>query len=458
VRIDTKSGKGAADLETIKKFLTAAGMAAIAIVLFGCLRITAEELYSLPRVSEQDLMLQRQINEILDIGAEFSPPTGGPNRQAVQLQDLNGNGVEEVIAFFSVPGESTQKIYIFKMVDGDYVIADIIEGVGTAIESIRYVDMDGDGIMELVVGWQMGAALKHMEIFSIRDFQHDRLVRAEYAEIAVHDLTGNGNADVVAVRLPTQDTGAVAEVFQLMPDGEILSFEARLSNGIDTITGVQTGVLTDGVPAIFVESEGNFANGGTVTDICILQDGSFVNVSLRMPEGVSTFTVRDRMNSADILRDGVIAVPVLRLLAAQSETEYYAIDWYAFDSGGRSSLVLTTFHNIFDEWYLILPFDWRGRISVRREGAVQGERTVTFSYIAGVGGPFEDFLKIHRLAGDRGRQRAHLPGRTVMRTEGTSIYAFELTAPPNSFGLTFDEDLIRENFRLIYADWFLAAR
>ncbi|MCL2402147.1 MAG: hypothetical protein FWC90_05835, partial [Oscillospiraceae bacterium] len=252
--------------------------------------------------------------------------------------------------------------------------------------------------------------------------------------------------------------GAIGEVFTLMPDGEILSFEARLSNGIDAITRVQTGMLADGVPAIFVESEGRFTDGSIVTDVLILQDGNFANISMRMPEGVSTFTVRDRMNSTDILRDGVIAVPVLRLLEAQSETEYYAIDWYVFDSSGHSRLVLTTFHNIFDEWYLILPFDWRRRVSVRREGAVQGERTVIFSYIVGAGGPFEDFLKIHRLTGDRGRQRANLPGRTVMRTEGASIYAFELIAQPNSFGLTFDEDLIKANFRLMYADWLLAIR
>ncbi|MCL2409263.1 MAG: VCBS repeat-containing protein [Oscillospiraceae bacterium] len=440
-------------MKTIKKVLTALSIASIAVVLFGCLRITAEELYSLPRLTEQDLMLQRHISAVLDTGAEFSPPTGGPNRQAVQMKDLNGNGVDEVIAFFSLPEEGTQKIYIFQMVDGDYVIADIIEGVGTAIESIRYVDMDGDGIMELVIGWQMGAALQHMEIFSIRDFQHVRLARVEYAEIAVHDLTGNGNSDVVAIRLPTPDTVAIAEVFTLMPDQEILSFEARLSKGIDAITRVQTGMLTDGVSAVFIESEGRFNDGSIVTDICILQDGIFVNISMRMPEGISTFTVRDRMNSADIVRDGGIAVPVPRLLAAQSETEYYAIDWYGFDSSGHSRLVLTTFHNIFDEWYLILPFDWRDRVSVRREGAVQGERTVIFSYIAGDGGSFEDFLRIHRLTGDRGRQRANLPGRTAMRTEGASIYALELIAPPNSFGLTFDEDLIRANFRLVYADW-----
>jgi len=425
----------------------------IAVSISGCLGISADELYSLPRASEEYLRLQRHIDDILDAGAEYSPPTSGPNRHVIQFEDLTGNGINEIIAFFSVPGESTLKIYIFEMVDGDYEIAAVIEGVGTGIESIRYVDMTGDGIMELVVGWQMGAALKHMSIYSIRDFHPVLLAGADYAEITVYDLNGDGTCDVVLLRLPTPEIGAVAEVFTLMPDGEMVSRETRLSNGIEAISRVLTGSLSDGVPAIFVDSEGRFDDGGIVTDILAFQDGSFTNVSIVSPSGISENTVRERIHSADIIGDGVIKVPIPRRLLAQSETDYYAIDWYTFSSEGRIRLALTTYHNYFDDWFLILPFDWRGRVSVRREDAVPGERTVVFSYIGGADGPFEDFLKIHMLTGDIGRPRADLPGRVVLRNETAAIYAFELLAEPNSFRLTFDEALIEESFRLIYTDW-----
>ena len=445
-------GRGVLALKT-RKILLAVFTALIAFGLLGCLRIMADELYRLPRASEEYLKLQQQIYSILSDGAEFAPPHGGPNRQAVQFVDLDGDGENEVIAFFSVPHEGTLKIYIFRMVDGDYVVADVIEGVGTAIESIRYVDMDGDGVKELIVGWQMGAALKHMAIYSIRDFEHVLLASAEYTTITVYDMTGDGTEDVVVTRLPTPETGAVAELFILMADGEMVSREARLSNGIEAITGVLTGSLTDGAPAIFIESEGRFDYGAIVTDVCTFKDGSFENVSLRAPVNISLTTVRDRVDSADITRDGIISVPTLRRLQAQSETDYYVLDWYAFNSHGQTRLILTTYHNNFDGWYLILPFNWRGRVSVRREDAVPGERTVIFSHIAGEEGSFEDFLKVHRLTGNLGRQRAELPGRTVLTTDGDSIFAFEIIAEPNSLGLSFDEDLIKANFRLIRSDW-----
>jgi hypothetical protein len=340
------------------------------------------------------------------------------------------------------------------MVDGDYAVAEVIEGVGTAIESVRYVDMDGDGTMEIVVGWQMGEALKHMEIYSIKDFHAVLLGSAEYESITVYDLNGDGNDDVIAVRLPSQETGAVAEVFMLMPDGEMVSAEARLSNNIDIISRVLTGRLIDGIPAIFVESEGRFDDGILVTDICVYHEGHLVNISVKGPSGISEETVRARrILSSDVNNDGIIKVPMPRILQAQSETVYHAIDWYSFNSFGSSRLALTTYHNNMDEWFLILPLDWRGRVSVRREDVVTGERTVIFSYIAGEDGPYEDFLKIFRMTGEMREERAMLPGRVRLATEGMAVFAFELLEPPNSFGLTFDEALIRDNFRLLFSDW-----
>jgi len=425
-----------------------------AATLSGCLRIAADDLYSLPQASEDYLRLQGQINIVLNQGATFSPPRSGLHRQAVQLIDLDGDGVDEAIAFFSVPSDSTLKIYIFRMEGGDYSVAETIEGVGTAIESVRYVDMDGDGIMEIIVGWQMGDYLKLMSIYSIKNFHSVLLRTAEYEGITAYDLSGDGNDDIIAVRLPTQESSAVAEIFTLMPDGELVSSEARLSHNIDIVSRVLTGRLIDNVPAIFVESEGRFDDGILVTDICVYRDGELVNISMRAQSGVSDDTVRTRrILCSDVNNDGIIKVPMPRQLKAQSETVYHAIDWYSFSSNGFSRLALTTYHNNTDEWFLILPFDWHGKVSVRREDVVTGERTVIFSYIAGEDGPYLDFLKVHRITGETREERAAQPGRVMLSSEGMAVYAFELLAQPNSFGLTFDESLIKENFRLIYSDW-----
>jgi len=427
----------------------------MSLLLSGCLlRISADNLYRLPELSEDYLRLQEHINAILNAGAEFAPPISGPNRQSVQLKELNGDGINHVIAFFRIPGDSTLKIYIFEMVDGDYVIAEIIEGAGTAIESIRYVDMNGDGTLEIIVGWQLGDALKHMEIYSLTETGAVLLASAEYEGITVFDIDGDGNDDIIALRLPTSETEAIAQVFRLSENGEITTSKAGLSAGVETFLRVLRGKLIDDTPAIFVEGEGTFEGGSFVTDVLAFRQGELVNISVREQSGVSDDTVRQRrILSADITGDGLIKVPIPRRLRTQTDTAYYAMDWYSFNRNGVGQLVFSTFYNPTDEWFLILQLDWRGRVAVRRDDSVSGERTVIFSYITEEYGPFDDFLKIYRLTGDAREVRAELPGRVRLIAEGTSIYAFELLVPDNSFGLTLNEAVIFENFRLIFSDW-----
>ena len=445
-------------MKQLKQILITPLLAALVVIsMSGCLRITADELYSLPQVSEQYRRLQQHINSVLSQGAEYAPPTGGPNRQAVQLEDLSGDGIDEVVAFFAFPIDGALKVYIFKMVDGDYVETEVITGTGSAIESVRYTDIDGDGTKEIIIGWQMSAALKHMSIYAIRDYHAVLLGGTEYNVLSISDVDGDGFDDIIALRLPSPETGAVAELVHLMPDGELVKSDTRLSNGIETISRVSAGLLIDGFPAVFVDSEGRFGDGTIATDICVIKDGGLTNVSLKWPSGVSEDTVRNLYNSSDINKEGTIKVPIPRLLQAQSETPYHAIDWYAFNSSGHSRLELTTFHNNNDEWFLILPLDWRGTVSVRREDTVSGERTVVFSYIVSEDGPYRDFLKIHKLTGDMAKEQSMRPGRIVLTSEGAAIYAFELLAPQNSFGLTFDEELIKNNFRLMYSDWLSGA-
>jgi len=425
------------------------------ILLSGCLlRISADDLYRLPQVSEDYLRLQGHINTVLGEGAEFAPPISGPNRQSVQLKDLNGDGINEVIAFFRIPGYSTLKIYFFEMIDGDYSVAMIIEGAGTAIESIRYVDMDGDGIMEVIVGWQLGDALKHMEIYSVIDFSPELIHSAEYEGITVFDINADRNDDVIVVRLSTVDSSAVAQVFMRTEEKENITSKVSLSNGIETISRVFRGTLIGGEPALFIESEGRFDYGSFVTDIVAFRNGEFTNISRRESSGVSEQTVRQRrILSADINNDDIVKVPNPRRLRSDAETAHYVMDWYSFAINGASRLELTTYHNPTDEWFLIIPPDWSDRIVVRREDVVSGERSIIFSYIAGEDSPAEDFLSIHRLTGDAREARSALPGRVRLISEGTSIYAFELLAPEDSIGLTFNEEIVAENFRLIFSDW-----
>lgn len=431
-------------------FLSIIFLAALLLTASGCFRMTADELYSLPQVSKEYLKLQEQINTVLASGAEYSPPTAGPNRQSVQLKDIDGDGKNEAIAFFRAAGDKPLKIYIIKLVGDTYQTADVIDGNGTSIESIRYADLDGDSVSELVIGWQMGASLLHMTIYSIRDNQHVLLASADYTELILNDIDSDGNPDIIALRLPSSGLPGEAEMFSLKPDGEIVGSKTHLSKGIESITRVFNGVLSDGKPAIFVEGEYN--RSSVVTDILAWRNSSIFNVSENLSSGVNDKTVRGcSVYSSDINKDGVMDIPSPRLIKSASDAQYYVIDWFSYDSYGTLSKVFTTYHNFSDGWYLILPDDWKDKITVRREDSISGERTLIFSCLTGKKEPPVDFLKIFRLSGDNKDDRAKLPGRIKLLEHGDTIYAAEIV--PIDENITVNSAQILNGFKLIYSDW-----
>ena len=426
---------------------------AFLVLLSGCYSAVAEELYSLPQASDEFLKLQVRIDEVLAKGAEYSPPTGGEQRQSVHLIDIDGDGINEAVAFFVARAEDNPlKIYIFKAIGDDYMIADIIEGTGTGIESIRYVDMNGDGALELAVGWQISSGLKNVSLYSLRSLQNIKLTQVDYSALTVFDVTGDGLSDLCVVRVATAESPGVLEVISLMPDGEIVSSSVYLSEGIESVSKLVAGKLIDGTPALFLD--GKVAEG-TITDVICNLDGMLRNVA-RLSNDENTAPRVLTIATTDIDGDGVTDVPFPRQLPQQTDTVYYAIDWYSYASSGTSKLVMSTYHNSYDSsdsWYIILPEAWRSRLTVRREDIVRGERTLVFSLLDQGGGEMADALRIYTLSGDNRFERARLAGRFTLLEKGDTIYAAAVYEPGSGFPAVPEADDIKGSFKLIYSDW-----
>ncbi|MCD8334565.1 MAG: VCBS repeat-containing protein, partial [Clostridiales bacterium] len=80
------------------KRLLAALCALSMLILSGCsfnVLESTDDLYSLPKASEEYTSLQESLQSLLDSGLEYAPPLSGSNTQPVQLQDLDGDGEQE---------------------------------------------------------------------------------------------------------------------------------------------------------------------------------------------------------------------------------------------------------------------------------------------------------------------------------------------------------------------------
>ena len=293
----------------IKRFrlLLAAGLL---LLLTGCFSQSVDELYAPPKAPDDYLKLDEKINEMLNAGGEYAAPLTGELTQKVQLQDLDGDGVQEAIAFFRVSSDERQlKICIYRQSAEDYELAAMIEGAGTSIYVVGYQDLDGVPGKEIIVGWQQSDKLYSLAAYSIHNDQVLELMRTEYTDFQVCDLDVDGVNEIVVIHTGTAENGNRADLYDYRDGMMELDSSAPLSRNITGLSenGVRTGQLQGGEPAVFVDSiyssNGSYAaddsmsafnsvtysDDGQITDIFAWKNGKLQNIS------VNGFERRDSM-------------------------------------------------------------------------------------------------------------------------------------------------------------------
>ncbi|MBQ7682737.1 MAG: VCBS repeat-containing protein, partial [Oscillibacter sp.] len=263
----------------------AAALLLLLFTLSGCANgpgftLNPQELYALPELPAKYTQLNGLLAEILSGGAEYAAPTSGSNIQSVQLIDLNGDGREEAVAFFRNPAdEKPLKICIFSAEDDTYRMSSRIEGSGTAIYSINYVDMNGDGRMEIAVGWKAAAELQVLEVYTSDDTETRPLVRTDYVKYLTFDLNEDGQQELLVLRAGENGDG-VADYYSWQDDGSLVTRSyIRISSTMAELSQqgrVRSGTLRNSEPAIYVS--GVTDQSMAVTDILTLRGGEIANI------------------------------------------------------------------------------------------------------------------------------------------------------------------------------------
>ena len=132
------------------------------------------------------------LEALITQGYEYASPTGGRNIQSVQMADLDGDGQQEALAFFRMSSdEKPLKIFVFKIEGGSYARYCTIESSGTAIDSVQYEDLTGNGHQEIIVGWRISADVQTVAVY-VPQPEPYVLLQSGYTRFTVTDLDGDG--------------------------------------------------------------------------------------------------------------------------------------------------------------------------------------------------------------------------------------------------------------------------
>ena len=400
------------------------------------LTLDPEELYALPELPERYTALNKQLSAIQESGAEYAAPVSGSNIQPVQMMDLDGDGREEALAFFrQSDGEKPLKIHIFTADDDNsYRQAAVIEGSGLAIYSVDYSDIDGDGRMEIIVGWRVSMDLQ---------------------ALAVYSLEPDGARELTVLRA-NQDGEGVADCY--VSKNGVLTLRSSVLVSMTMAELSQQGKVTVGVlrsndPALFITGVADGARA--ITDVLALRGGELTNLVLSAITGVSGEVSRFcSVYPMDINGDGVTEVP--RTVTLQGEDADHAVsqrvDWISYDASGTASRVLSTYHDVADGWYLQLPEGWPERVWVGRSTSPD-EIGITFYTDSSREESCVPVLRITALSGSERERLAVRTGRFILSRNDGVIYVGELLKGNQDWKYSVTEDEVRASFSLIGTEW-----
>lgn len=420
------------------------------LLLTGCAMRTVEEMYALPKRSEEYKELQAAIDTAM-YGMTFSSPQAGENQQTVQMADLNGDGVDEYLVFARGATEKPLQVLIFQQDEsGKCRTLDTIGFNGQAFEQVEYVDFDDQPGKELVVGFQVSnQVLRSVAVFTFRNGGAELLLMNGYTKMLPCSLSGGGS-ELMVLRPGEEETERGMAVLYSYQNGQIVrSVETELSEHTSRIRRIMTSKLQDGTPAVFVTSSSG--DNVIVTDVFVVKDGHFTNIAYSTEADTSIRTLLNYyVYAEDIDSDGILELPDLITMkpvnAWRQDEQQFLLRWYAMDVDGWEIDKLYTFHNYIGGWYLQLDSQWAGRLTVEQEQNRFNFYVWDESYQVAI-----PLFSVFVLTGADRDESASQDGRfPLYRAEGVA-YAAQLDFAAPEYGIT--EKSLQDSFHLIRQDW-----
>lgn len=420
------------------------------LLLAGCSMRTLDQLYCVPKRSEEYRDLQSAIDRHMGDRA-YCAPLSGDNPQAVQMADLDGDGVGEYLLFSKTTSEKPLNILIFRLEGDGYVLSDTIESAGSAFDLVEYAQVDNRKGMELIVGVQVSdQLLRSVSVYSFGEGQAQQLLNTNYAKFLNCDLDANGRSELMVLRPGSADESrGVAEVYRYHDGAMERSNEVGMSCPVENMKRIITGKLQDKTPAVYVASAVD--QNAIITDIFALVDGSLTNVSTPAGSDNSVHTLRNYYVYADdIDGDGIVELPGLITMRTPDDAvipeRQYLIRWFSMTAQSDTVDKAYTFHNYQGGWYVSLDSQWAERTAV-----VQQEESYAFYLWDEAFENAQKLFTVHAFTGTNRQELATQDNRFVLYDGEDTVYSGYLEVESAVYGITRDS-LIR-SFHLIQSQW-----
>lgn len=421
-----------------------------AALLSGCSARTVDELYCLPKRSEEFNNLQSAISKEMD-GLEYCAPLTGENLQTLQMADLDGDGVQEYLLFTKGASDKPLQILIFREEDEKYVLSDTIQSAGAAFDVVEYARIDNRPGYELIVGRRVSDQVtRSVSVYQFVDGKAVQLMNTAYTKLVPYDMNADGRCELVVLHPgEAAQINGLADAYSFIDGAMVRSNQVNMSESVDQIKRIVAGQLHGGTPAVYVASA--VGENAIITDVFAQVNGQFTNVTFSNESGTSVQTLRNYYVYADdIDEDGVVELPNLITMESPVDASIadmqYLIRWYAMTATGDEKNKMFTYHNFQSGWYVTLESDWAPRVAVVQQGNAYEFYLWDAHFIEA-----KKLFTVYAYTGKDRDSLATTDNRFRLYKTDSVVYAAYLEVASADYGI--DQDKLIANFHLIHQDW-----
>ncbi len=365
----------------MKKLFIMLAVLAICLAFSGCtvFETDTEALMKPPVFTAEQEKLNAALTNVIGESYILKYPKNGEQNSAFVFEDLDGDGVEEALAFYSLLDEST-RVNVLKKEGENWKSVYEAAGFYGNIEKIDFVKID-EKYTAVAIKWEQEAAVYR--------YEKERLItmhRAECDGVEICDVNGDGFCEVVLFGGDLSGRNILNLVYS--KEGEVTVTEtANIHTEYEKIYSVTTGKISEDKTALFVDFEiyegvylteiitleGEKANRSFIADFVEYEDEEVRDESTSGTVVViggnygkrGIFLRNTKVYCMDTNGDGIVEMPSeVREDYAQEKTEEIFLLQYMQYNGTESLPVWNGVANTAAGYIFALPESWNGKVFV----------------------------------------------------------------------------------------------
>lgn len=269
-------------------------------------------------------------------------------------------------------------LLILEKNDGYWVESQDINFMGASFDEIQLKDLDGDGVSEVVIGYKVNKnATKGLSILKKERGSYREIFEDNYEQLFLDEFEAIGNYSLLVTKKNPKDESLTLNSLGLSSSGRIKENKVLIGD-IDDKLDIKAGYLNPNKKGVVVE-EKEEGNRGKIKVFTVVA-GKIKNIPINGQENILN---EKYIDIKDVNKDKVLDLPILSKsqsgTKSSSGKDVWMTYWYSMDDNFNLKYIRKEYTSLDNEFTFEIPVSWGEKINVRELRAEDTEKnTIIF--------------------------------------------------------------------------------